>query len=120
MAVYRRSHREIALLPYQTTIDTLAKDGFFAAKRWHIEAQNGTFCGAKHGILQNNSGTLQMEHAAVLVFNIRLSELSVDDIAVLIHIFFQTFLVGCHGTKAHTNVREATIVVQILHSYLLR
>ena len=51
--------------------------------------------------------------------NVRM--LSVDNLSVLVFVFVaDTFFVGRHGTKAHADVREATIVVEILHGYLLR
>lgn len=47
--------------------------------------------------------------------------LPVDNLSVLVFVFVaDTFFVGRHGTKAHTDVRETTIVVEILHGYLLR
>ena len=44
--------------------------------------------------------------------------LSVDNVAVLVLVLIKTLLIGCHGTKTHTNIREATIVIEVLHRHL--
>lgn len=48
-------------------------------------------------------------------------DLSVNDFSVLVFIFVaDTLFISRHSTKAHTNVRETAVVVEVLHGYLLR
>lgn len=45
--------------------------------------------------------------------------LSVDNFSVFVFIFIQSFFVSGHGAQAHTHVREAAIVIKVLHGDLL-
>ena len=44
--------------------------------------------------------------------------LSIDDIAVLVHVLLKTLLVGGHGTEAHTHAAESSVVEEVLHRNL--